>query len=231
MHIAADQSIAGYPAKRVRDFLRTRQSGTIFNEVALTEFALKPKAARDLLKALVVIGFIKEYGRHDGDLYFELTCHGQNFANAPASKPIHRKTAERVLAEFMQRMERVNATSEYLYRVDTAILFGSMLSDVERLGDVDVAVNLEPKVSEEVAFEEWQMERRRAAQIGGRSFSSYVAWLYWPREEVYKQIKARSLSLSLYELSNVKHLPNLSYRILLGDTEQLAALIPTGRVV
>ena len=59
MHIAADQSIAGYPAKRVRDFLRTRQSGAIFNEVALGQLALKPKAARDLLKELVVIGLIK----------------------------------------------------------------------------------------------------------------------------------------------------------------------------
>ena len=102
MHIATDQSIAGYPAKRVRDFLRGRQLGAIFNEIALGELALKPKAARDLLKELVVIGLIKEYGRCDGDLYFELTCHGHNFANAPASKPIHRKTAERILAEFMQ---------------------------------------------------------------------------------------------------------------------------------
>ncbi|GGG89658.1 hypothetical protein [Silvibacterium dinghuense] len=152
MRITADQLIAGYPAKRVRDFLRTRESRAIFNEVDLTELTLKPKAARDLLKELVVIGLIKEYRRCAGDLYFELTCHGQNFANAPASKPIHRKTAERVLTEFKQRMERVNATSEYLYRVDTAILFGSMLSDVECLGDVDVAVNLESKVSEETAF-------------------------------------------------------------------------------
>jgi hypothetical protein len=231
MHIAADQSIAGYPAKSVRDFLRASQIAHISNEAVQAELALKPKAAHDFLNQLVVIGLIKEYGRHNGHLLFELTCHGQNFANASASKPIHRKTGERVLAEFMQRMEQVNATSEYLYRVDTAILFGSMLSDVEHLGDVDVAVNLEPKVREEAAFKEWQMARRRAAQIGGRSFSSYVAWPYWPKEEVCKQLKARSLSLSLYELSNVKHLPNLSYRILLGDAEQLAALMPTGRAI
>jgi hypothetical protein len=231
MHITADQSVAGYPAKRLRDFLRRRESGAIFDEADLAELALKPQAARDLLKELAVIGLIKERSRHNGHLFFELTCHGQNFANATASKPIHRKTAEHVLAGFMQRVGRVNATPEYLYRVDTAILFGSMLSDVERLGDVDIAVNLEPKVSEETAFEEWQMARRRAAQMGGRSFSSYVAWLYWPREEVCRQLKARSLSLSLYELSNVKNLPNLSYRVLLGDAEQLAALMPTGRVV
>jgi len=229
MHIAADQSIAGYPAKSVRDFLRARQITQISNEAVQAELALKPNAAHDFLNQLVVIGLIKEYGRHNGHLLFELTCHGQNFANASASKPIHRKTAERVLAEFIQRMERVNGVSEYLYRVEIAILFGSMLSDVERLGDVDVAVKLEPKVSEEAAFNEWQMARRRAAQIGGRSFSSYVAWLYWPKEEACKQLKARSLSLSLHELSNVKHLPNLSYRILLGDAEQLAALMPTGR--
>jgi predicted nucleotidyltransferase len=173
----------------VRDFLRARQIAHISNEAVQAELAMKPEAAHDFLNQLVVIGLIKEYGRHNGHLLFELTCHGQNFANASASKPIHRKTADHVLAEFMQRMERVNATSEYLYRVDTAILFGSMLSDVERLGDVDVAVNLEPKVRDEVAFKEWQMARRRAAQIGGRSFSSHVAWLYWPKEEVCKQLE------------------------------------------
>jgi len=124
-------------------------------------------------------------------------------------------------------MARVNATPEYLYRVDTAILFRSMLSDVEHLGDVDVAINLEPKVSEEAAFKEWQTERRRAAQLGGKFFSSYVERLYGPREEVCKQLKGRSLSLSLYELSNVKDLPSLSYRILFGNAEQAAALMPT----
>jgi hypothetical protein len=230
MHITANQSIAGYPAKRVRDFLRTRQSGAIFNEVALAELALKPKAAHDLLNQLVVMSLLKEIGKHEGSPFFTLTSQGLNFADASAAKPIHRKTAERILAEFMQRLERVNATSEYLYRVDTVILFGSMLSDIERLGDVDVAINLEPKVREEAALKEWQMARRRAAEIDGKSFPSYLEWLCWPMTEVQRQLKARSHCLSLYELSNVKHLSNLLYRILLGDPEQLAALIPTGRV-
>jgi hypothetical protein len=49
--------------------------------------------------------------------------------------------------------------------------------------------------------------------------------------EIYRQLKARSLSLSLHELPDVERLPNLSYRILLGDPKLLAARIPAGRVV
>lgn len=231
MQITANQIIAGHPAMKVRDFLWATELTGIVNETAETKLALNPKAARDFLNQLVVLGFIKERCGHNEYSLFELTDYGVNLAYASAAKPIHRTTGERLLTEFLERVERVNATPEYLYRVDTAILYGSMLSNAERLGNVNVAVNLKSKARGETEFQQWSEERRCAAQRKGRSFSTIVQRAYWPRTEVYSQLKARSISLEISELSHVEVLKNLSYRVLLGDPERIAALFPTGRVV
>jgi hypothetical protein len=124
----------------------------------------------------------------------------------------------------------VNATPEYLYRVDGVIVFGSFLSDVEQLGDVNVAVDLQSKATG-AEFQEWSYVRRCAAEVKGRSFPTIFAQAYWPKEEVCLRLKARSISLKLSDLSHVAELPDLSYRILLGDPEQIAALMPLGKIV
>jgi hypothetical protein len=231
MQIASDQMIAGYPAIKVRNFLRRYRYTGDFAEAVTTRLKLSPEAAGEFLHELFILGLVEELRKQSEDHRFRLTTKGETLAETSAAKPIHRRTAERLLAEFMDRVHVVNATSEYLYRVQDVILFGSMLSDAKKLGDVDVAVNLEPKIQEKDEIEKWSMVRRRAAQMQGKSFSTIFEWTCWPMIEIYRQLKARSRSLSLHELQDVKHLPNLSYRILLGDPKQLAALIPAGRVV
>jgi hypothetical protein len=141
------------------------------------------------------------------------------------------ESAERILAEFMERVHAVNATPEYLYRVDGVILFGSFLSDVEQRGDVIVAVDLQSKTTGQDELLEWSYVRRCAAQVKGRSFPTIVEQVYWPKTEVCLHLKARSISLKLSDLSHVADLPNLSYRILLGDPEQIAALMPLEKIV
>jgi hypothetical protein len=155
MRIVANQSIAGYPALKVRDFLWKHQLTGILKEAVQTSLNMNPTDAGDFLSKLVDQGLIKESHRQNGYPFFDLTDCGVRLAYASAAKPIHRKTAERILAEFMERVHPVNATPEYLYRVDGVVLFGSFLSDVEQLGDVNVAVNLESKARGEVEFQEW----------------------------------------------------------------------------
>jgi hypothetical protein len=172
-------------------------------EQAADALALSPEATADLLSKLLSSGFIKEAGKSDEGQLFQLTNYGQDLANASGARQICRKTAERVLTGFLERVSKVNATSQYLYRVDNVILFGSMLSDLERLGDVDVAANLAPKVSESAAFQEWRTARIRAAQAKGRSFHTVLERACWPLNEVYLQLKAKSRSLSLRELAQI----------------------------
>ena len=232
MRITTNQDIAGYPALKVRNFIRRYRSGSFLNQAAEASLDLSADAAADFLRNLVDLGLIEEVEKsRDGGLIFQVTNYGLALANASAAKPIYRKTAERVLEELLERVHIVNATSKYLYRVESVVLFGSMLSDVERLGDVDVAIDLQPKVREEGSFQEWCMARRSVAEAEGRSFRTIFDWATWPRREILLLLKARSRSLSLHELQQLTRMVNVSYVVLLGDPQRIVRLISCGRNV
>ncbi|MFI6362278.1 nucleotidyltransferase domain-containing protein [Nocardia sp. NPDC050630] len=70
-----------------------------------------------------------------------MTVLGGAFANASAARPVKRATAEKVLAEFMDRVRTVNADPYSVWTVQKVVLFGSMLNELkETVGDVDLAV-------------------------------------------------------------------------------------------
>jgi hypothetical protein len=231
MRIASEQLIAGYSALEVRDFVRRYRFIKFFAEAAEEALVLSPRTAAVFMNKLVDLGFVETTGTSDRRKVFQVTNRGQALANASAARPIHRKTAERVLAQFLERVQLVNSTHEYAYRVEHVVLFGSMLSDIDRLGDVDVAVQLQPKVSEDAALEEWSMARRRAAEAKGRNFYGVLDWAMWPTREIFLQLKSRSSSLSLHDFCEVERMSNVRYRVLLGEPQQIAALIASGQAV
>jgi hypothetical protein len=53
-----------------------------------------------------------------------------------------------------------------------------MLSEAERLGDVDIAIELLPKVAEEAEFRKCCDRRRYAAREQGKSFRSSFDWIF-----------------------------------------------------
>lgn len=231
MRILSDQEIAGYPAIEVRDFLRRYRLVEFLAPAAEFALALSPRAASTFVKKLVALGFVRESGRSNGRKVFQVTNSGLALANASAARPIHRRTAERVLAQFLERVQAVNGTHQYVYRVELVVLFGSMLTDIDRLGDVDVAIKLQPKVEGDTALEEWSTARRRAAEANGRNFYGVLDWAMWPIQEVCLQLKARSSSLSLHHFSEIEKMQNLRYRTLLGDPQQIAAVLADGQAV
>jgi hypothetical protein len=134
LRITTNQDIAGYPALKVRNFIKSYRSGGFFRQAAEAALDLPPEAAATLLLKLVDLGLIEEVEKRiDGELIFQATNYGRSLANASAAKPIYRKTGDRILEQLLKRVHAVNATSEYLYRVEAVVLFGSMLSDAERL--------------------------------------------------------------------------------------------------
>lgn len=231
MRIVSDELIAGYPALEVRGFLRRYRLTDFYIEAAEDALVLSPRAATIFMNKLKGLGFLEELDKWDGRRVFRLAINGQALANASAARPIHRKTAERLLEQFIERVQRVNSTQEYAYRVKHIVLFGSMLTDTERLGDIDVAIRLEPKVSEDSIHEQWCVARRKAAEAKGRNFYGVLDWAMWPKQEILLQLKARSGGLSLHDFSEVERMPNVRYRVLLGDTEQISAIIVSGQAV
>src|SRR5690348_2085525 len=104
MRITSEQVIAGYPALEVREFVRRYRFTEFFSEAAQYSLALKPRSAVLFLKRLAALGFIVESGNSGGRSAFQVTNSGLALANASAARPIHRRTAERVLAQLLERV-------------------------------------------------------------------------------------------------------------------------------
>jgi hypothetical protein len=189
--------------------------------------------AGEFLRGLESLGLVEatEHQHSDGDAGYEITIKGNAFANASASKPIRRSTADIALRHFMERLDRLNASGEYVYRVESAVVFGSMLSVAERLGDVDIAVHLQPTITQEVEFRSRREARRLLASRRGTHFSSTVDWVLWPRTEIFRALRARARALSLHEWNQVVRIPGVRYRVFWGDRERIAQMISGGQHV
>jgi predicted nucleotidyltransferase len=88
-----------------------------------------------------------------------------------------RGRAEPILAGLLRRVEEVNATPHYLFRIPTVIVYGSYVRGEALLGDVDIAVDLEPKW--ERASKEFEVQSKKRVNVaqakeGGSQISSSI---------------------------------------------------------
>jgi len=213
--------IAGKPALLVRDTLWTLRGRMSWDVAALeTAAALQPGTGKALVRALSKAGLVGRVGRG----WWEITAEGQRLSSATAARPVSRATAEKALREFLTRAERVNRDGEFLGRINRVVLFGSMLDeDVDLLSDVDLAVEVLPKISdrEELAAK----NRRRVERLlaDGHAFRNVLEMhFYWYRE-VFRFLKSRSRVISLADYAAEKSLiMNVPHRVLLGAEEVVA---------
>jgi predicted nucleotidyltransferase len=124
----------------------------------------------------------------------------QSIAAASAAKPITMATAESAMAELLERIERVNRDQYFLARATRVTVFGSYLRpEVDRLGDVDVAVELEAKEADRQRIRQLNYRRVAEAEEKGQRFSSTLEregpWL----SEVFRFLKGRRRSISLHD--------------------------------
>jgi hypothetical protein len=231
MRITKEEVVAGHSALRVRGFLRRFKNGFFMLSAAQSFMQIKPRQAAEFINDMVALELIEPRIPFGDKAAFQVATRGHAFANATAAKPISRGTAERVLREFVDRVNAVNASKEYAFEVRSAVLFGSMLSCLNRLGDVDVAIDLRPRISDSARFRQQCDLRRHLAEERGRAFVTVIEWATWPQKEVVLRPKARFRSPSLHEFDQVMGMENLRYRILVGDASLIASQIPTGCAV
>jgi predicted nucleotidyltransferase len=91
---------------------------------------------------------------------------------------------------------------DLLYRVRRVVLFGSMLTDVPMVSDVDLAVELAPKQAD--GEKQRALERAQILEEleFGRTFSSFLQKLLYPRQRVLSFLKARSRVLQIVDPSD-----------------------------
>ena len=219
--------VAGENAMRIRDILR-RSHGAFREDWLTNKFRYDATRAGEIAMAMVVAGYVQRYEEredqnHSHFRWYSVTETGRDFTRATAAKRIKRDTAVTELTEFMKRVHVVNASPKYLYSVKRVAVFGSFLEPRERLGDIDVAVNLESRVAIKRGSN-WVEVFRQHAWDSGRSFSTWEEEVDWPRREVLLMLKSRKRSISIqpwYSFVEMEKSTNFRYKVLLGDARQV----------
>ena len=151
MRIAKNELLAGIPVLKIRDYFRLLYSGLMTRDGLAERFNLNEKETEGLVGELLSKGYIEPA---DNGMY-RLTLKGNALSIARCMAPINREKADRIMQEFLKRVEEVNRDDFYPYRVSKLVLFGSYLNPEQMdLGDIDIAFELEPKIKDYDELEE-----------------------------------------------------------------------------
>ncbi len=197
MHIDAKTQIAGAPAIKVRDFLRWLGDGLCTGDTIARRLGSPDACAEELVAELLRLGYIEPVEAPGGRQRYRRTLAGSALAQASATRPLTRKTAELKLAEFLERVRAVNANQDLAYWVRKVLVFGSYLSEQERINDIDVAVELVERETDPDKRMAVAEARAQEARKAGRYLGSVDA-LCWPYQEVLLLLKGRSRAISLH---------------------------------
>jgi hypothetical protein len=196
MRIDPKGEIAGWPALFVRRTLRrlsTRPTWGLCEFDSVTSLD-DPRQRRALLKSLRAEGLIEAAGGNA----WTITQAGQTLSSATAATGVTRATAQRALQQFLDRVELVNSDPYFLGKVARVVLFGSMLKpEVERLSDVDLAVELTPKEMDPGRARTRNYERVEELAARGHRFRNILERICRRHWEVFGFLKGKSRVVAL----------------------------------
>lgn len=241
LQISGKQEIGGVPILRVRDWLsrdsmRTRSClVACFHRWKLTRYEPEEQIAHrvdTLMDALFKLGYIeKEVKRYpDESQFYKLTTLGEKFARASGAKRLKRETAAQALESFMSRVAEVNADPRFLVRVTRVVVYGSYIRGEETVGDLDIAVDYESKLTGEERKEAFKKHFKASGRIGRGVLDVWQ----WPELEVKLFLKNRKRTISLHSFYDFQTMPkaeDFSYDVLLGDPEKIKADLLEGETM
>ncbi len=210
--------MAGQPTLMVRRALRRLRMVTNWSEAELEAAAGLPAGhGQDFAHRLRREGLVESCGRG----VWSVSQAGCAFAAATAAKRLTRATAERALAEFMERVALANDGPYFLGKVVRVVLFGSMLDPgTDRPSDVDLAIEVVPKETDYGRLQEQNYERAEVLAATGHRFRNAIEVADCWRQEVFRFLKGGSRAISLADYRVEKELVlAVPHRMLLGDDE------------
>jgi hypothetical protein len=205
--------INGRPLKEVRGLLRLDDgSGISFDNAADWLRKDDEYGVRRFLADLVTDSWLVQ----DKPDHWTITDKARELQTTSRGR-LKRERAQAALAGLMERIHSVNADDQYAFKVEVVVVFGSYLSELPRIGDVDVAVRLKERgrsKDEQKQLEAASFERT------SRRLATVVEQVLWPRNEVMTVLKARQPSIDLRELGEIEGLfqkgANIRYEVLQG---------------
>lgn len=193
MRVQKSDVIGGVPAPVAREIVRRVQGSPRVAEVA--EHLFPDKRSLDAaFIALADEGYLRpDHIDKDGDIWWQTTMLGNSLTMASFGKPIKRATADRLLREVVARAEAFNRDPSHIVVVERLRVFGSYLDEtVTELGDLDLEVMIANLTTDPQAPAQY-------ADASGRSFSTFLDRLLWPKVEVLQILRNRSGAISITE--------------------------------
>lgn len=181
MRIEKGQKIVGHPALHVRQLMRKAARRGLTFRLVQEILGCSDTSARTVMAKLQVEGFVESVNGR-----VQVSIKGNALAMARTVAPLRRQTAERLIANIVNRAHAVNRDEKLAYRVRTLVLFGSCVRGETRPNDVDVACELAPRFNGE--RQSLLEQDRRPAR--GRSFRNLSQWASWPQMEVFQFLKS-----------------------------------------
>jgi predicted nucleotidyltransferase len=119
---------------------------------------------------------------------------------------ISRKTADRIVSEVVERAKEINASPypKFMHFVKKIAVFGSYLTDKEKLGDVDIAVLLERK--EECERGNWEDDADECIRIHNKNVYNFFQVMSFPEKIVYQTLRNKSKSLSIHQYDELERM-------------------------
>ena len=193
--------MAGLTPDAVRGFLlQAAESPNWTPSYAASTLAVDPKSISGVLAALAMVGYI-EADPADPKRW-RTTAAGNAVAGVSKAKPVARKTLERSLQQVIERIREVNVEKQYLYSVNKAVIFGPYLTGAEKIKNVDIALDLQPKIANEKKLQESVKADAAQAEQEGKRFKSYADRRAWGQNKVRAYLKGRARAISLHDLTD-----------------------------
>ncbi len=216
MRIDSKDTLAGQSILKIREFLRINQLCNWGEESVGIAFKVDSKTAKGIISVLERRGYAEPV-QISGKTYWKNTIQGNALALSSAAKPITRSTAERKLKEFLERVIEVKKSKYYLYKVSKVVVFGSYLSEKEKINDIDISISLVAK--EKNMDRRWALCEQRISEAisHGKVFRNFTEQISWPQLEVIMFLKGRSRSVGLHIDEPVIEI--VEYKVVYSDRE------------
>lgn len=153
---------------------------------------LPRKALRALIDALIEVGYLAIDGEHDGKTVFKTTDLAFRLAASKNLKRFDRKTGNELVAGLLARVTALNGDLHNPVCVARVRAFGSYISAVDDLGDIDLVLDLVTRDGADLSAEMDYGEHFGPPRRGLLALASSS------RDLALKQLRARYARLSFH---------------------------------
>ncbi len=203
--------LAGHPIKYMRKLLRSDDGSGFTLDDATGALALGRATMRGILADLVKAGALVTRGDR-----WHCTEKGRTLSTKSRGR-ILRATAEAALDALPARAREINANPDFMYTISALVAFGSVVGNVPRVGDVDVAYSLGDR--HERGSEAWDAARHRALdRAPDHEKSTVLRWGEWPEREVERALRGGSTILDLQDMRGIEEIVgSKGFRVIFGE--------------